>query len=240
MVAPMTPRLLPEAPIRTFAEYEQRHDGGAGLKRSREIGSEAVVDALTASGLRGRGGAGFPAGRKWDSIRAGGPEPGDRYVVANGAEGEPGTYKDRALLARNPYQILEGVQIAAETVGAVHAFVALKDRYRVQIDALARAAQEMQDHGLLGSVPLTIVTGPDDYLFGEETGLLEVVEGADPLPRAVPPYVTGLFTTTPAVGWSSGPVAVEDTSAVASNPTLVSNVETFANVAPIVARGAAW
>jgi NADH:ubiquinone oxidoreductase subunit F (NADH-binding) len=143
-------------------------------------------------------------------------------------------------MARNPYQLLEGVQIAAEVVGAVHAFLGLKERYRVQVDALTRAAQEMRDHGLLGSVPLTIVTGPDDYLFGEETGLLEVVEGADPLPRAVPPYVTGLFATTPAVGWSAGPVAVEDTPTVASNPTLVSNVETFANVAPIVARGAAW
>jgi NADH-quinone oxidoreductase subunit F len=234
------PRLLPPTPIRSLAEYEDRFDGGAGLARARAIGADAVVAELTASGLRGRGGAGFPAGRKWGSIRAGGPEVGDRYVAVNGAEGEPGTYKDRALMVRNPYQVLEGLQIAAETVGAVHAFVALKARYRVQVDALERAAREMTEHGLLGSVPVTIVTGPDDYLFGEETGLLEVIEGSDPLPRAVPPYVTGLFATTPALGWSAGPVGVEDTPAVDSNPTLVSNVETFAYVAPIVARGAAW
>ena len=109
------PRLLPDQPFRSFDEYVSAHDGGAGLDASRRMGPDETIEAISASGLRGRGGAGFPAGRKWASIRAGGAEAGDRYVVANGAEGEPGTFKDRTLMASNPYQVLEGLQIAAES-----------------------------------------------------------------------------------------------------------------------------
>lgn len=231
-------RLLPDAPISSWSEFERAHDGGRGIDAARTLGADGVVDELTAAGLRGRGGAGFPVGRKWSSIRAGGDEVGERYVVANGAEGEPGTFKDRALMARNPYQVLEGLQIAAETVGAVHAFVGVKRSFIAQIDALERAAAEMTTAGVLGSIPVSIVTGPEEYLFGEETGLLEVVEGNDPLPRELPPYLMGLFATTPPVGWSAGSPAVD--ALTGSNPTLVTNVETLANVPPILARGAAW
>jgi NADH-quinone oxidoreductase subunit F len=230
--------LLPDAPLDSFAEYARDRDGGRGLDAARKLGADGVIDELTAAGLRGRGGAGFPAGRKWASIRGGGSEVGDRYVVANGAEGEPGTFKDRALMARNPYQVLEGLQIAAEAVGAVHAFVGVKRSFGPQIRALERAADEMTAEGLLGSLPISIVTGPDEYLFGEETGLLEVVEGNDPLPRELPPYVMGLFATTPPVGWSAGAPVHEDLTA--SNPTLATNVETLANVPPIMAQGAGW
>jgi NADH-quinone oxidoreductase subunit F len=230
--------LLPDTPLSSLDEYVGGRDGGAGLQAARALTSDGTIAELTAAGLRGRGGAGFPAGRKWESIRAGGTEVGDRYVVANGAEGEPGTFKDRALMARNPYQVLEGLQIAAETIGAVHAFVGLKLSFAPQIEALERAAREMTDRGLLGSIPITIVTGPEDYLFGEETGLLEVVEGNDPLPRELPPYLMGLFARTPPVGWVSGTSVDEDSPA--SNPTLVTNVETLANVPPILAKGASW
>ena len=233
------PRLLPAQPFRSFDAYVDGHDGGAGLDAARRMGPEETIDAITASGLRGRGGAGFPAGRKWASIRPGAPG-GDRFVVANGAEGEPGTFKDRTLLARNPYQVLEGLQIAAETIGAVHAFVAVKRSFTPQIEALERASREMTDRGLLGSIPISIVTGPDEYLFGEETGLLEVVEGNDPSPRTLPPYLMGLFATTPPVGWSAGNEVTEDASVTGSNPTLVSNVETLANVPLILARGVDW
>ncbi len=233
-------RLLPDLPFGSYDEYESARDGGAGLAAARRLGPEATISALSASGLRGRGGAGFPAGRKWASIRAGGADAGDRYVVANGAEGEPGTFKDRALMARNPYQVLEGLQIAAETIGAAHAFVGVKRSFAPQIEALERASREMTERGMLGSIPITIVTGPDEYLFGEETGLLEVVEGGDPLPRIVPPYLMGLFATTPPVGWSAGADVVEDGSITGSNPTLVTNVETLANVPLILARGSDW
>lgn len=233
-------RLLPDQPFRTFDAYAGAHDGGAGLDAARRMGADETIAAITASGLRGRGGAGFPAGRKWASIRSGGSEAGDRYVVANGAEGEPGTFKDRTLLASNPYQVLEGLQIAAEAIGAVHAFVGVKRSFAVQIEALERASREMTDRGLLGSIPISIVTGPDEYLFGEETGLLEVVEGGDPLPRILPPYLMGLFATTPPVGWSAGMEVTEDSSVTGSNPTLVTNVETLANVPLILARGVGW
>lgn len=235
-----TRRLLPDEPFATFDEYASAHDGGAGLEAARELGPDAVIEAINAAGLRGRGGAGFPAGRKWASIRGGGGEAGDRYVVANGAEGEPGTFKDRTLMLRNPYQVLEGLQIAAETIGAVHAFLGVKRSFLRQIDALDRASREMTDRGLLGSIPISIVTGPDEYLFGEETGLLEVVEGNDPLPRTLPPYLMGLFATTPPVGWSAGAQVSEDATVIGSNPTLVTNVETLANVPPLLARGADW
>jgi NADH-quinone oxidoreductase subunit F len=232
--------LLPEAPFLSFDEYVRAHDGGAGLTAARALGPEEAIAVITASGLRGRGGAGFPTGRKWASIRAGGDQAGARYVVANGAEGEPGTFKDRVLMADNPYQVLEGLQIAAEAIGAVHAFIGLKRSFIPQIQALQRASQEMTDRGLLGAIPISIVTGPEEYLFGEETGLLEVVEGNDPLPRTLPPYLMGLFATTPPVGWSAGVEVTEDGEITGSNPTLVSNVETFANVPPILARGADW
>ena len=200
-----------------------------------------MLDAIDRSGLRGRGGAGFPAGRKWASIAAGGPEVGQRYVVANGAEGEPGSYKDRLLMERNPYQVLEGVQIAAETLGAEAAFVALKASFVTQLEALHRALDEMTAAGLLGSVSITIVTGPDEYLFGEEKALLEVIEGEEPLPRMLPPYVYGLFTTDPQIGWSAGSeVDTELLQEPGSNPTLATNVETLANVPAIVRNGADW
>ncbi len=206
----------------------------------RGLGADGVLDVVDAAGLRGRGGAGFPAGRKWASIRSGGAEVGERYVVANGAEGEPGTFKDRALMAANPYRVLEGLQIAAETVGAAQAFLGVKRSFAPQIEALERAARQMSGAGLLGSIPITIVTGPEEYLFGEETGLLEVVEGSDPLPRIIPPYLMGLFATTPPVGWSAGAPVSDDAEIVGSNPTLVTNVETLANVPLIAAHGADW
>jgi NADH:ubiquinone oxidoreductase subunit F (NADH-binding) len=235
------PVLLPDEPLTSLDEYVDRFEGGQGLLRCRELGPDGVVDAITSSGLRGRGGAGFPAGRKWASVRAGGVEVGDRYVVANGAEGEPGTFKDRMLMRRNPYQVIEGVTIAAAAVGAVHAFVAVKASFGTELAALERALVEMDDAGLLGDVPVEIIAGPDEYLFGEEKALLEVIEGEEPLPRLFPPYLYGLFTAAPQVGWSAGIDLSSDGVAVpSSNPTLVTNVETLANVVPILGRGADW
>jgi NADH-quinone oxidoreductase subunit F len=237
----VVPFLLPDEAITSLDAYVDTWDGGQGLLRARELGRAGVVDAIERSGLRGRGGAGFPAGRKWASIRAGGPEVGDRYVVANGAEGEPGTFKDRMLMRRNPYQVVEGVAIAATAVGAVGAYIALKASFEPEIAAVSRALTEMADAGLVGDVPITLVTGPDEYLFGEEKGLLEVIEGEDPLPRLFPPYVYGLFTTSPQMGWSAGVDLSSDGPAIpSSNPTLVTNVETLANVAPILGHGPEW
>jgi len=232
--------LLPAEPVASLDAY-LAGGGGRGLQRTADLGPDGVIDVLDRAGLRGRGGAGFPTAAKWASIRAGGPEVGDRYVVANGAEGEPGTFKDRALMVANPYQVVEGVEIAVRTVGAVGAYIAVKASFGPQIAALERAVEEMAAAELVGSAPITLVTGPDEYLFGEEKGLLEVIEGEDPLPRFFPPYVYGLFTAQPQMGWSAGlDLSSDGLDVPSSNPTLVNNVETLANVPVILDRGPEW
>jgi NADH:ubiquinone oxidoreductase subunit F (NADH-binding) len=235
------PFLLPDEPLTSLDAYIDGFEGGQGLVRARELGADAVTDIIGRSGLRGRGGAGFPTGRKWESIRAGGPEVGDRYAVGNGAEGEPGTFKDRMLMRRNPYQVIEGLAIAAGAVGAVGVYLAVKASFEPEIEALTRALREMGEAGLVGDVPITLVTGPEEYLFGEEKALLEVIEGEDPLPRLFPPYIYGLFTAMPQMGWSAHVDRSSDGVEVpSSNPTLVNNVETLANVVPILGHGADW
>ena len=232
--------LMPASPHRSLADYIAA-GGGQAIAAARKRGASWVLDELDHAGLRGRGGAGFPAGRKWRSVASGGAELGDRYVVANGAEGEPGTFKDRPLLRANPYQVLEGLAVAATVVGAREAFCAVKASFASEIVALERAMREMIDADLLGDAPMSLVTGPEEYLFGEEKALLEVIEGNDPMPRWLPPYIHGLFATTPQEGWSAGSgVDADDEARVGSNPTLVSNVETLAHVPLIVTRGAEW
>lgn len=238
--------LLGGTPVTSLSHYVAR-GGGSGLVAARELGPTLAIRELRLSGLRGRGGAGFPTGRKWASIRAA-AEPADHaYVVCNAAEGEPGTFKDRAIFRHNPYQVVEGLAIAAYCVGATGAFLAIKKTFHREIAGVTRALQEMTEAGMAGDVPITIVTGPDSYLFGEEKGLLEVIEGEDPLPRRFPPYLHGLFATGPQMGWSAhaGPLAGADGEAgappvAAANPTLVNNVETLANAAHIMARGPEW
>ncbi len=229
--------LLPDEPFDGLDAYEAA-GGGAGLQALADHGPARVLDELEASGLRGRGGAGFPTGLKWRSIVAGGPSAGNRYVVANGAEGEPGTFKDRHLLRRNPYSMLEGLAISAAVMGARQAYVAVKSSFVTEIERLSTALVETARAGWWPDVEVSVVGGPEEYLFGEEKALLEVIEGEDPLPRLFPPYVYGLFTTSPQMGWSAGrSLESRDQGA---NPTLVNNVETLANVPAIVARGGKW
>jgi NADH:ubiquinone oxidoreductase subunit F (NADH-binding) len=224
--------LLPAEPVVDVASYF-RAGGGAGLEAAMALGPEGTIDEIDASGLRGRGGAGFPTGRKWRSVRGG---DGEHYVVANGAEGEPATFKDRLLMRRDPYRVIEGAAIAALAVGAQAVYLATKASYQREAIALRRAAVELSGTGLLGDLSVSIVEGPDEYLFGEEKALLEVIEGRDPLPRALPPYEHGLFATVP-IGWEDGDGATADWE---SNATAVNNVETLATVAHILGRGATW
>ena len=235
------PVLLADPPVADLDDHLAR-GGGAGLARARGLGPGGTIQEVILSGLRGRGGGGFPTGRKWQSVRdaAGAGESGsDRtFVVANGAEGEPATFKDRAIMRANPYAVVEGVAIAAFAVGAERAFIGVKERFEHECRRLATAVDEMAEAGLIG-VPLQVVLGPDDYLFGEETGLLQVIEGGDPLPRLVPPYIEGLFASVPSSGWSASPAGTDD-EAPASNPTVVNNVETLATVAQVLARGPEW
>jgi NADH:ubiquinone oxidoreductase subunit F (NADH-binding) len=231
--------LLPVDPVLSIGDYLATDVGGSGVRRAHELGPQGTIDLVTRSGLRGRGGGGFPTGQKWSGVAQ--QEGGRRYLVCNGAEGEPGTFKDRALLRANPYQLLEGVAIASFAIGASEAFICLKASFVREIEAVTRAVQEFQSAGLCADCDVTIVAGPDEYLFGEEKAMLEVIEGNEPLPRWLPPYLHGLFATAPQLGWQSHDVGPSSPPAGAgSNPTLVNNVETLSNVPHIVARGAEW
>jgi NADH-quinone oxidoreductase subunit F len=211
--------LLDKAP-KSFDDYASG-GGGRGLEIALGADPEAVIDVVAKSGLRGRGGAGFPTGEKWWSIRSTGT--GTRFAVCNGAEGEPATFKDRTLLRTNPYQVLEGLAIAAYAVGAERAYVGLKETFAEEVQAVDRALREMREADALGPIAIELVLGPDLYLFGEETGLEEVIEGRSPLPRIARPFMFGLFAAPPN-----------------DNPTLVNNVETLANIPHILAEGSDW
>jgi NADH:ubiquinone oxidoreductase subunit F (NADH-binding) len=230
-------RLLPEAPIESLDDYLDQ-GGGAGLAGAHHIGPDETIAEIDAAGLRGRGGAGFPTAVKWRSVATG--SSGTRYVVVNGAEGEPGTFKDRTLLRANPYAVLEGLLIAAHAIGARHAFIALKASFESELLAVRRALEEIEANDWLGDITVTITTGPEEYLFGEEKALLEVIEGNEPLPRWLPPYLHGLYATAPQLGWQAhDPDAADPGERAAANPTLVNNAETFAHCAWIIGHGAA-
>jgi NADH:ubiquinone oxidoreductase subunit F (NADH-binding) len=210
---------LLDQPAGSLEEYSSS-GGGEGLRRALSMSPDDVIEEIAASGLRGRGGGGFPTGEKWNAIRRYGT--GIRYVVCNAAEGEPATFKDRTLLQANPYRVLEGISIAAHAVGGERAFLGLKEAFDVEAAAVGRAVAEMTEAGLL-RVPVELVLGPDHYLLGEETGLLEAIEERLPLPRMARPFVLGLYARPPN-----------------ENPTLVNNVETLANVPLILQHGSAW
>ena len=212
--------------------------GGTGLARARSLGPEQTAKEVSLAGLRGRGSAGFPTGTKWASVRS--AAGSRRYAVCNAAEGEPATFKDRTLMRANPYQGVEGLVIAAFAVGAREAYIATKASFTAEQARLVQAVAEMDAAGMLDGLAVTIVAGPEEYLFGEEKALLEVIEGNEPLPRVLPPFQHGLFATGPQLGWQSHPGASPAGAPPEPNPTLVNNFETLSNVPHILARGPEW
>jgi NADH:ubiquinone oxidoreductase subunit F (NADH-binding) len=172
--------LLSEASVDSFDAYASQESGRA-LEKALAMAPEAIIAEIKKSCLRGRGGAGFPTGVKWASV-AHDPCP-TKYLVCNGAEGEPGTFKDRFLLRSNPYQLLEGMAIAARAIGVRTAYLCLKKNFEKEVAAVRRAMDEMTAAKALGSIPIELVLGPEDYLFGEEKALLEVIEGGPAMPR---------------------------------------------------------
>ncbi|MGH8984083.1 MAG: NADH-ubiquinone oxidoreductase-F iron-sulfur binding region domain-containing protein [Acidimicrobiia bacterium] len=220
-------RVLHPTAISSLEEY--RSSGGLrGLELAMGTGPEGIVATILAAGLRGRGGAGFPTGRKWETVarNAAGGRPST--VVVNGAEGEPGTFKDRSILRRDPYQVIEGAFIAARAVYADRVIIALKRSFTAEVERTRRALAEMRAANVLSrAIGCSIFEGPDEYLYGEESALLETIDGRGPFPRVVPPYRIGLLGEDP---WRP----------VDAGPALVNNVETIANVPNIVARGVGW
>ncbi|MEO7571052.1 MAG: NADH-ubiquinone oxidoreductase-F iron-sulfur binding region domain-containing protein [Acidimicrobiales bacterium] len=221
-------RVLDADVVPNLAAYEA-NGGGEALRAARASESVAVIEVLEASGLRGRGGAGFPTGTKWRTVAGmGGAEPST--VVINAAEGEPGTLKDRTLLARNPYKVLEGALIAAHAVGADRIIVGMKKAAGEERRRTEAAIAEVHEAGWDDYVTIDCVAEWDRYLLGEETALLEVVNGRPPFPRLAPPYRAGAEEV-------GDRVLVDQSGVTGAGATLVNNVETMANVPAIVLDG---
>jgi NADH-quinone oxidoreductase subunit F len=218
-----TDRLLPARPVERLADHLDA-GGGQGLERALELGPDATLEELDAAGLRGRGGAGFPTARKWRGVTAAARDDDSALtLVVNAAEGEPGTFKDRTLLRTQPYALLEGICIALATTGATAAHIGIKQKFHREVTGLTAALVEVRAAGWYGADRIDLVLGPDAYLFGEESAMLEVLEGNLPLPRIVKPFDAGLGATTST-----------------ANPTIVNNVETLSHVPAILAHGADW
>jgi len=220
-------RLIPPGgvPVTTWDAYGAL-GGGEAYRVAAETDPAFVIDALRAAGLRGRGGAGFPTAAKWRGLLT--SRATRRFICCNGAEGEPGTFKDRWILRHNPFQVLEGLAIGALVLGVERAYFCLKAGFEVEAAAVSAALAELRQH-LPAAEKIELVLGPDEYLFGEEKALLEVIEGGLPLPRVFPPYIHGLFT-----GAYGGPNQPDN------NPVAVNNVETLAHVPHILRNGPGW
>jgi NADH:ubiquinone oxidoreductase subunit F (NADH-binding) len=239
-------RVLPIDPIESLDDYVAA-GGGAAVETARRRGPDAVLAEIARSELGGRGGAGFPAARKWQAVVANRSESLRSAVVVNAAEGEPGSFKDRAILRANPFGVLEGALVAAMTIGADEIVVGTKRSFTREIALLERAISAVAQSGWAEGIDLRVHAGPREYLYGEETALLEVIDGRYPFPRIAPPYRHGVdeVVDSPAdvTSESSSAAHVElagPTEATVAPPTLASNVETFANAALIVANGADW
>jgi len=208
-----------------FKEYHAR-GGYEALNKAVKLGSEEVIKQISDAGLRGRGGAGFPTGKKWSLTKECNEQP--HYLVMNGGEDEPGSKKDRLLMENLPHLVIEGVIIAAYAIGAVKAYLYINARYDAAAKSIKGALDEARAKhywgaNILGSefsLDIEVAQAPHNYVAGEDTAALEVIEGKKPQPREKPPFpvTVGLF----------------------GKPTSVNNVETLANVAPIILRGVKW
>ena len=231
-------RVLAPSPLASLGDHLAA-GGGRGLDAARKLGPLGIIDHVEAAGLRGRGGAGFPTGRKWRTVGENLSAVVPPTVVVNAAEGEPGTFKDRAILRANPYEVLEGALVAATAVGADRVVLALKASFTTELARVRDAILEVRAAGWTDGIDLAVVEGPSHYLYGEETALLEVVAGRQPFPRIAPPFRQGVDVvgdiSTVAEVTMAGPA-----NSTAAPPTLVNNVETLANVPGILAEGPDW
>jgi NADH-quinone oxidoreductase subunit F len=213
----------PEA--RTVAGYKQR-GGYAGLAKALKMEPGEVIEEVKKSGLRGRGGAGFPAGLKWSFVPQDTGKP--KYLVCNADESEPGTFKDRLLMEHDPQQLIEGCAICCYAVGAQTCYVYIRGEYTAALAIMEEAIRDAYDAGVLGDgvmgsgfkLDFYMHAGAGAYICGEETGMLESLEGKRGQPRVKPPF--------PAIIGAFGA------------PTVINNVETLANVPHILERGADW
>ncbi|HEX4955631.1 MAG TPA: NADH-quinone oxidoreductase subunit NuoF [Thermoanaerobaculia bacterium] len=211
--------------VLTVRGYRDR-GGYQALAKALAMEPAAVIEEVKASGLRGRGGAGFPTGMKWSFIPKDSPKP--KYLVVNADESEPGTFKDRLLMEKDPHQLIEGCIISSWAVAAHTTYIYIRGEYVYAADVLERAIADAYQNGILGERvmgsgfrhDIYVHRGAGAYICGEETGLLESLEGKRGQPRVKPPF--------PAVVGAFG------------CPTVINNVETITCVPHIIERGAAW
>ena len=224
---PLTKDMKADSEALTLKEYE-RVGGYQGIRKALRMAPKEITELVTKSNLRGRGGAGFPTGSKWSFVPVGKDAPRPKYLVANADEMEPGTFKDRWLIEGNPHQLLEGMMIASHAIEADVAYVFLRSEYVLSAQRVQRAIAECYAAGYLGkktfgsdvNLELYLHISAGRYMCGEETGLLNALEGKRANPRTKPPYpqVSGLF----------------------GKPTIVQNVETLVNLPHIVNNGFEW
>ncbi len=202
-------------------------DGYKALEKVlKEMTQDEVIDVVKESGLRGRGGAGFPTGKKWELTKA--SEGDQKYVVCNADEGDPGAFMDRSILEGDPHSVLEAMEIAGYAIGANKGYIYVRAEYPIAVQRLKIAIDQAREYGILGenifgtdfSFDIEIRLGAGAFVCGEETALLESIEGKRGQPRVKPPYPaqSGLW----------------------GKPTLINNVETYANIAQIILKGAKW
>lgn len=227
MERPLTEHIKSDGSVLTLKEYENT-GGYAALKKALQQSPADVMSVVKNSKLRGRGGAGFPTGTKWSFVPMGTDAPTPKYLVANGDEMEPGTFKDRLLIEGNPHQLIEGMIISAYAIGATISYIFLRWAYHDAAERVIKALQEAYDAGYLGkningssySLEMHLHTSVGRYMCGEETALLNALEGKRANPRNKPPFpqVSGLF----------------------GKPTIVNNIETLSNIPHIINKGADW
>ena len=228
MERPLTARIRPGEDPPDLRAYERAGGYAAAREAVLHLTPQEVLDRVKDSGLRGRGGAGFPTGQKWSFVPMGPDAPRPKYVVVNADEMEPGTFKDRLLMEGDPHQLVEGIILSAFAIEAEVAYVFVRWAYKLATARLERAIAEAYDAQYLGArifgsphrLDLYVHVSAGRYICGEETALLNALEGRRGNPRSKPPY--------PAVAGLWG------------KPTIVNNVETICNIPHIVGRGAEW
>ena len=204
-------------------EGYKKHDGYKMLKKALTMEPQTIINEVKESGLRGRGGAGFPTGMKWSFLPA---SESTRYLVCNADEGEPGTFKDRMMMERAPHQLIEGMLISAFAISSHKSYIYIRGEFQTPIEIVEKAIREAYDAGLLGknilgsgfNHDMDVYSGAGAYICGEETGMLSSLEGKKGQPKLKPPF--------PAIKGYLG------------QPTIVNNVETLAAVKYILRDGA--
>ncbi len=227
MEKPLTATVQPDGQPLDIAGYE-RAGGYQAMRKALGMAPAAIIDEVKRSRLRGRGGGGFPTGRKWEAVPQGPDAPRRRYLIVNGDEMEPGSYKDRLLFEQTPHLMVESVIISAFAIGADMAYIFVRGEYVLSIERLSRAVAEAEARGYVGAnilgsgygLTIHVHASGGRYICGESSSLLTALEGLRPIPRARPPRsaVSGLW----------------------GKPSVVNNVETLCNVPSIIERGAEW